>query len=260
MTLSLNGPFGSGFMPPGTGVLLNNEMDDFVLKPGVANLYGLTGSAAAPSARGERSFGNGRMAAGMNNVTLGAYAAVSESAAPREPAANAIAPGKRPLSSMTPTFLETDSKVVVLGTPGGSRIITMVLLAALDVAHGHGDPLAWVTGLRFHHQFSPDRVEYEPGAFTPDEILALTQHGHALAPREETYGNMQLVVWDKRPAAWRRFQIRVVRAWVGSSSRRLPWRSALGDGGISAQGNVAHSGGLRHCRKRVRLGHWALVN
>ncbi|MEK7191026.1 MAG: gamma-glutamyltransferase [Pseudomonadota bacterium] len=198
VTLSLNGPFGSGFMPPGTGVLLNNEMDDFVLKPGVANLYGLTGSAAAPSARGERSFGNGRMAAGMNNVTLGAYAAVSESAAPREPAANAIAPGKRPLSSMTPTFLETDSKVVVLGTPGGSRIITMVLLAALDVAHGHGDPLAWVTGLRFHYQFSPDRVEYEPGAFTPDEILALTQHGHALAPREETYGNMQLVVWDKK--------------------------------------------------------------
>ncbi|MBI3574389.1 MAG: gamma-glutamyltransferase [Gammaproteobacteria bacterium] len=157
VTLSLNGPFGSGFMPPGTGVLLNNEMDDFVLKPGVANLYGLTGSMA-----------------------------------------NAIAPGKRPLSSMTPTFLETDNKVVVLGTPGGSRIITMVLLAALEVAHGHGDPLAWVTDPRFHHQFSPDRVEYEPGAFTPDEILALTQHGHALAPREETYGNMQLVVRDKK--------------------------------------------------------------
>ena len=75
MTLSLNGPFGSGFMPPGTGVLLNNEMDDFCLKPGVANLYGLTGGAAVP---GERSFGNGRMAAGMNNVTLGAYAAVSQ--------------------------------------------------------------------------------------------------------------------------------------------------------------------------------------
>ena len=156
-TLSLNGPFGSGFMPPGTGVLLNNEMDDFVLKPGVANLYGLTGSTA-----------------------------------------NAIAPGKRPLSSMTPTFLETDSKVVVLGTPGGSRIITMVLLAALDVAHGHGDPLAWVTGPRFHHQFLPDRVEYEPGAFTPDEILELTQRGHTLIVREEPYGNMQLVAWFKK--------------------------------------------------------------
>ena len=140
VTLSLNGPFGSGFMPPGTGVLLNNEMDDFVLKPGVANLYGLTGSTAAPSARGESSFGNGRTAAEMNSATLGAHAAVSEGAAPREPAANAIAPGKRPLSSMTPTFLETDNKVVVLGTPGGSRIITMVLLVALEVAHGHGGP------------------------------------------------------------------------------------------------------------------------
>ena len=73
-----------------------------------------------------------------------------------------------------------------------------MLLAALDVAHGHGDPLAWVTAPRFHHQFLPDRVEYEPGAFTPDEILALTQRGHALAPREETYGNMQLVVRDKK--------------------------------------------------------------
>ena len=215
MTLSLNGPFGSGFMPPGTGVLLNNEMDDFVLKPGVANLYGLTGSTAAPSARGESSFGNGRTAAEMNSATLGAHAAVSEGAAPREPAANAIAPGKRPLSSMTPTFLETDDKVVVLGTPGGSRIITMVLLAALDVAHGRGDPLAWVTGPRFHHQFLPDRIEYEPGAFTPDEILALTQHGHTLVVREEPYGNMQLVVRDKRSTAWRRFRIRVARAWVG---------------------------------------------
>lgn len=157
VTLSLNGPFGSGFMPPGTGVLLNNEMDDFVLKPGVANLYGLTGSTA-----------------------------------------NAIAPGKRPLSSMTPTFLETDDNVVVLGTPGGSRIITMVLLAALDVAHGSGDPLAWVRSPRFHHQFLPDRVEYEPGAFTPDEILELAQRGHTLTSREETYGNMQLVAWFKK--------------------------------------------------------------
>lgn len=157
VTLSLNGPFGSGFMPPGTGVLLNNEMDDFVLKPGVANLYGLTGSTA-----------------------------------------NAIVPGKRPLSSMTPTFLETDDKVVVLGTPGGSRIITMVLLAALDVAHGRGDPLAWVRSPRFHHQFLPDRVEYEPGTFTPDEILELAQRGHTLTPREEPYGNMQLVAWFKK--------------------------------------------------------------
>ncbi len=157
VTLSLNGPFGSGFMPPGTGVLLNNEMDDFVLKSGVANLYGLTGSVA-----------------------------------------NAIAPGKRPLSSMTPAFLETDAAVVVLGTPGGSRIITMVLLAALEVAHGRGGPSAWVALPRFHHQYPSDRVEYEPGALTPDDVLALAARGYALVPRAEGYGNMQLVAWFKK--------------------------------------------------------------
>ncbi len=97
-TLSINYPFGSAFMPPGTGVVLNNEMDDFVIKPGVPNVYGLVGSRA-----------------------------------------NAIVPGKRPLSSMTPTFLESEDAVVVLGTPGGSRIITMVLLAALEFAHGRGE-------------------------------------------------------------------------------------------------------------------------
>ena len=158
VTLSLNGPFGSGFMPPGTGVLLNNEMDDFVLKSGVANLYGLTGSSA-----------------------------------------NAIAAGKRPLSSMTPAFLETDAAVVVLGTPGGSRIITMVLLAALEVAHGRGGPSAWLALPRFHHQYPSDRVEYEPGALSPDDVLDLTARGYALVPRAEGYGNMQLVAWFKKP-------------------------------------------------------------
>ena len=158
VTLSLNGPFGSGFMQPGTGVLLNNEMDDFVLKSGVANLYGLTGSSA-----------------------------------------NAIAAGKRPLSSMTPAFLETDAAVVVLGTPGGSRIITMVLLAALEVAHGRGGPSAWLALPRFHHQYPSDRVEYEPGALSPDDVLDLTARGYALVPRAEGYGNMQLVAWFKKP-------------------------------------------------------------
>ncbi len=157
VTLSLNGPFGSGFVPPGTGVLLNNEMDDFSIKPGTPNLYGLVGSTA-----------------------------------------NAIAPGKRPLSSMTPAFLETDDAVVVLGTPGGSRIITMVLLAALEVAHGRGDPSTWVALPRFHHQYPSDRVEYEPGALTPDDVLALAALGYDLTPRAEGYGNMQLVAWFKK--------------------------------------------------------------
>lgn len=157
VTLSLNGPFGSGFMPPGTGVLLNNQMDDFVAKPGVANLYGLTGSEA-----------------------------------------NRIAPGKRPLSSMTPTFLESPNAVVVLGTPGGSRIINMVLLATLEFAQGRGGLRDWTTGPRFHHQYLPDQVDYETGAFTPDDLRALEAMGYKLNYKEARYGNMQAVAWDKK--------------------------------------------------------------
>jgi len=157
VTLSLNGPFGSGFVPPGTGVLLNNEMDDFVIKSGAPNLYGLVGSAA-----------------------------------------NAIVPGKRPLSSMTPAFLETDDAVIVLGTPGGSRIPTMVLLAALDAAAGRGGPKDWVARPRFHHQYPSERVDYEPGALTPDELLALAARGYTPVERAEGYGNMQLVAWFRK--------------------------------------------------------------
>lgn len=159
VTLSINGSFGSGFVPRGTGVLLNNEMDDFAMKPGVPNLYGLVGG---------------------------------------ETNANAIAPGKRPLSSMTPTFLETPEAVVVLGTPGGSRIITMVLLSALDFAAGTGSVRDWVARPRFHHQYLPDRVEYEPGAFTQPELDELARRGHELRLRERGYGDMQIVVWRKR--------------------------------------------------------------
>ncbi len=154
-TLSINGPFGSGFVPPGTGVLLNNEMDDFAIAPGVGNLYGLVGNQA-----------------------------------------NAIAPGKRPLSSMTPTFLETPREIVALGTPGGSRIITMVLLATLDVAQRRGDALYWVRHPRFHHQYLPDVIQYEAGAFSDTVARALGARGHTLK-QVEPYGNMQLVVYDK---------------------------------------------------------------
>ncbi len=155
-TLTLNTHFGSGFMPPGTGVLLNNEMDDFAIKPGAANAYGLVGSQA-----------------------------------------NAIAPGKRPLSSMTPTFLETPDLVVALGTPGGSRIISMLLLASLDVSAGRGDLRAWLKRPRFHHQYLPDQVEYEPAAF--DELTArrLGNLGYTLKRLDSEYGNMQAVVWHK---------------------------------------------------------------
>ena len=157
-TLSLNTLFGSGFMPPGTGVLLNNEMDDFSVSVGVPNAYGLVGAEA-----------------------------------------NAVAPGKRPLSSMTPTFLEGDDAVVVLGTPGGSRIITMVLLATLEMAHGRGGPKEWVALPRFHHQYLPDEVSYEPQAFDANEAHALRQWGHRLEEfRSEGYGNMQIVTQHKK--------------------------------------------------------------
>ncbi|MFQ5934912.1 MAG: gamma-glutamyltransferase [Acidiferrobacterales bacterium] len=153
-TLSINTGFGSGFVSPGTGVLLNNEMDDFVVKPGVPNAYGLVGSEA-----------------------------------------NAIAAGKRPLSSMTPTFLETPDTVIVLGTPGGSRIITMVLLAALEFAAGRGEPKDWVTLRRFHQQYLPAGVSYERGALGVHEIAQLRQMGHQLTARSHLYGNMQIVAW-----------------------------------------------------------------
>jgi gamma-glutamyltranspeptidase/glutathione hydrolase len=157
-TLSLNTLFGSGFMPPGTGVLLNNEMDDFAVSPNAPNSYGLIGSEA-----------------------------------------NAVAPGKRPLSSMTPTFLESDDTVVVLGTPGGSRIITMVLLATLEMAHGRGGPKEWVALPRFHHQYLPDEVTYEPKAFDATEVRALRKWGHTLEEvRPEGYGNMQIVTQYKK--------------------------------------------------------------
>ena len=155
-TLSINYPFGSCFVAPGTGVLLNDEMDDFSAKPGVPNAYGLVGAEA-----------------------------------------NAIAPGKRPLSSMTPTFLEDDRGVAIVGTPGGSRIISMVLLASLDY-YSNGSPQSMVALPRFHHQYLPDEVQYEEGAFSAAEHDQLSDMGHTLKLIGRSYGNMQAVVWDRK--------------------------------------------------------------
>ena len=161
-TLTINYPFGSGMVAGDTGVLLNDEMDDFSAKPGVPNAYGLVGAEA-----------------------------------------NAIEPGKRPLSSMTPTFLETDDRLAILGTPGGSRIITMVLLATLDFAKGHL-PESWVSLPRFHHQYLPDSVFYEHDALKEHEVKKLTSMGHRLnrlsspyGDNDARYGNMQAIMWDK---------------------------------------------------------------
>jgi gamma-glutamyltranspeptidase/glutathione hydrolase len=155
-TLSINYPFGACLTPPGTGVLLNDEMDDFSVKPGAPNAYGLVGGEA-----------------------------------------NAVAPGKRPLSSMTPTFVEGADGVAILGTPGGSRIITMVMLAVLNMDEGNL-PQSWVRLPRFHHQYLPDAVQYEPGAFDRAMIGGLTERGHRLTALDAPYGNMQAIYWDKK--------------------------------------------------------------
>ncbi len=155
-TLSVNFPFGSGVVVKGTGVILNDEMDDFVSNVGQMNGYGLVGSAA-----------------------------------------NAIAPEKRMLSSMTPTFVEDKTRVGILGTPGGSRIISMVLLGILDFAKHHS-PQSWVAVPRFHHQYLPDVIEHEAGCFSPETLQVLTALGHQFKQTDTPYGDMQAIELNKQ--------------------------------------------------------------
>ena len=165
VTQTVNLLFGSGLVPAGTGVLLNNEMDDFALKPGTPNAFGVMGYDA-----------------------------------------NAPEPGKRMLSSMTPTFLSNADKVAVIGTPGGSRIITMVLLGILGYADGLDAPQ--VAALpRYHHQWMPDVLGIERHALSAEVVAALRAMGHVVVvPGEDNqgrrssdaWGNMNTVLWDKR--------------------------------------------------------------
>ncbi len=138
VTYTLNGSFGTGKVAEGTGILLNNEMDDFTVKPGVANLYGLI--------QGD---------------------------------ANSIEPRKSPLSSMSPTIVSKDGKpFMVIGSPGGSRIITITLEAIMNVIdHGMNLQEA-IDAPRIHHQWLPDRVYMEPNALSPDTIRILTGMGY----------------------------------------------------------------------------------
>lgn len=110
--------------------------------------------------------------------------------------ANAIAPGKRPLSSMTPTFVVGNDRTIALGTPGGSRIISMVLLGVLDFTHG-GDADSVVAHKRYHHQYLPDVVEYEPGALSEATMAGLRQLGHKLKNVGRQYGDMHAIVFDR---------------------------------------------------------------
>lgn len=154
-TLSVNLPFGAAFTAPGTGVVLNNEMDDFAADPAGSNSYGLAGSQA-----------------------------------------NAVAAGKRPLSSMSPSFIESPSQFAAFGTPGGSRIPSMVLLSVLEYLGGQ--PVArWPAVARYHHQYLPDVIEHEPGAFSAAEQQALQARGYQLKDVGRQYGNQQVLLWDK---------------------------------------------------------------
>ncbi len=154
-TLTLNYPFGAGYVVPGTGVLLNNEMDDFSAKPGEPNAYGLVGFEA-----------------------------------------NAIAPQRRPLSSMSPTFVDTGERVAILGTPGGSRIITIVLHGILGVLEGQSIEDV-VAAPRYHHQYLPDRVEHETGAFDAELRGQLVARGHQLVPQVRPFGDMHAILWER---------------------------------------------------------------
>lgn len=156
VTQTVNLLYGSGMVAPGTGVLLNNEMDDFALRPGTPNAFGVMGFAA-----------------------------------------NAPEAGKRMLSSMTPSFMESKDKIAVVGAPGGSRIITEVLLGILG--YDAGLSAQQVAALpRIHHQWMPDAISAEKGALDAETVAALAAMGHKVNAGENPWGNLQTVSWDKR--------------------------------------------------------------
>lgn len=155
-TMTVNFIFGSSVMPAGTGVLLNDGMDDFSTKSGERNVYGIVGSDK-----------------------------------------NLIQPGKRPLSSMTPTFLEMPDRVAIVGTPGGSRIPTMVLLASLAF-NDYAGAISMVSAMRFHHQYLPDWLQVEPETFSPALQAELKTMGYKLMILHQYYGDMQAITWDKK--------------------------------------------------------------
>jgi len=156
LTMTINTPFGSGITVPGTGIVLNNEMDDFAKAPDTPNVYGLVDTRRA----------------------------------------NAIAPGKRPLSSMTPTILLRGNRpFLVTGSPGGPRIISTTLLTILAAVDHGRDARAAVSAARFHHQWLPDRVSVEPGVPEP-VVKALRERGHAVQRAGTAWSSAQLIAID----------------------------------------------------------------
>jgi gamma-glutamyltranspeptidase / glutathione hydrolase len=172
-TTTINGSYGNGQLVPGAGFLLNNEMDDFSAKPGSPNMFGLIGGEA-----------------------------------------NAVAPGKRMLSSMTPTLLVKDGRTrLVLGSPGGSRIITTVLQVVLNVVDFKMTVQEAVDAPRFHHQWLPDAIRLERQGFPADVVTALEAMGHALTTSEDM-GDVHAIMID--PATGLR---------LGASDPRLDGRT-----------------------------------
>src|SRR5690606_24072051 len=140
VTTTLNDNFGCKVWVPGGGYFLNNEMDDFSVKPGVPNIYGLIGGEA-----------------------------------------NAIAPHKRPLSSMSPTIIEREGRLwLVLGTPGGSTIPTSVLQVFLNAGPFHMTLFESVRAARYHHQWLPDEIQCEAAVFNADVRATLEAMGHRI--------------------------------------------------------------------------------
>jgi gamma-glutamyltranspeptidase/glutathione hydrolase len=158
-TMTINLPFGAGVIAGDTGVVLNDEMNDFAIGGEQASAYRLAGGAA-----------------------------------------NAVEPGKRPLSSMTPTFVEDGRGVLAFGTPGGSRIISMVLLSILEYVDSPQPDLERVIGApRIHHQYLPDRILTEPEPYAmPDAwVAAMRSRGHTVEKGGRAWGNMQGVYLNK---------------------------------------------------------------
>lgn len=150
-TYTLNGGFGSGVTIPGTGILMNNEMDDFAAKPGTPNMFGLV--------QGE---------------------------------ANAIAPGRRPLSSMVPTFVSKDGKLLlVTGSPGGPTIINTVLEIITNVIDHDMNVMQAVEAPRFHHQWMPDTMTYERNGLSVDTLNLLEGMGHKIQRHQNFEGSYQ---------------------------------------------------------------------
>ena len=147
-TYTLNGGYGSGVTIPGTGILMNNEMDDFTSKIGVKNMFGLLQGPA-----------------------------------------NAIAPGKRPLSSMTPTFVLKDGALLlVTGSPGGPTIINTVLQVITNVIDHQMPVMQAVEFPRFHHQWQPNTISHDRFSMSPDTSALLTAMGHSLNERPNVVG------------------------------------------------------------------------